>query len=384
MPLLELPTELLLMIANEIIDDYDERCFADFNSFLQVNRTLYVYLNTILWQEAAACEGTTERALTHLINTNNLARLKFFLELGADVETTLPSFDVSEGSCILLSHPRPPTPLTVATYLDNVAMARLFLEKGAKLQWASDDDDPCLHAIHAARSAEMVQLLLDHGADPELADCTADRPLHQYAHRRNIAAMRVILQNGADVNSASGGTRSPARTPLHEAVERSIDAVETLLEFGADVKKNDITFNTSLHDAVSTGDTEIVKLLLERCPEAVKARNFWGSTPLHLATRRGQTDIVRLFLEYWPEGSRETNGDGNTPLHLAAVMGVDMGMMGVFRLLVESWPEGRVAVNQEGRTPLQEFEYHDASYQDIAAEERRAIVALLGGVCRGR
>jgi ankyrin repeat protein len=102
-------------------------------------------------------------------------------------------------------------------------MARLFLEKGAKIQY-SRDDELCFHAIHVAQSAEMVQLPLDHGANPELPDCGRERPLHWYAHRNNVAAMGVVLQNCADVDSASGGIIKPKpfRTPRYNAAAQGV------------------------------------------------------------------------------------------------------------------------------------------------------------------
>jgi ankyrin repeat protein len=394
MPLLKLPNELLLMIANYIIDDYDhdgdESGFAHLNSFHQVNSRLYLCLNAILWQKATdAGYIIEERVLAHSINTNNLERLKFFLSLGADVETLLRTVELTEGiggQC--LTHIWNPTPLIVAAYLDNVTMARLFLEKGAKVQYSLDDrdDEPCYHAMHAARSAEMVQLLLDHGAHPELSDSLGDRPLHCYVRRNDTAAMRTILQRGANVDSASEASASrrtpgPDRTPLYEAVQRRrMDAVKILLEFGADVKKGDLMMNTPLHAAVWSEDMELVRLLLERWPEGVRAHNWVLTTPLHAAAERGKTDMVRLFLGHFPEGLRVKNGYGNTPLHAAAVVGVEKGMLDVFKLLVDSWPDGRWAVNRDEKTPLQAFQ-SNTLYRKYSLTERRAIIALLSGVC---
>jgi hypothetical protein len=51
---------------------------------------LYACLDRMLWKEAV--ERTV---LTHLNNTNNLARLKSFLELSADVEVSLPAFKIT-------------------------------------------------------------------------------------------------------------------------------------------------------------------------------------------------------------------------------------------------------------------------------------------------
>jgi hypothetical protein len=106
--------------------------------------------------------------LTHLIRSNHLERLTYFLKLGADIETFLPAFNTSDYEL------KEPCPLVVAAYLDNVPIARLHLENGAKVHC---DNPPRYSAIHAARSAEMAQLLLDHHADPEWQDA------RHYQHR---------------------------------------------------------------------------------------------------------------------------------------------------------------------------------------------------------
>jgi ankyrin repeat protein len=328
MPLLQLPLELLIDIADYITDSNGECCYKDLNSFVQVNRALYVRLNPILWQQTVKCNDITERIFKNLINTNNLACLEFFLELGANIEADLSGFDSRDE----LGWP----PLTAASYLDNVPMARLSLEKGAKVRNSSDSKRVC--AMHEARSAEMVQLLLDHHADLEEEYHHGFRPLHSYAYRNNIAAMRLVLQRGAEVDSASYW--SDYRTPLHRAALGSADAVKLLLGFGADLKRDDEFSNSLWHFAAQVGNTDVLRLLMELWPEGVCAKNLQLDTPLHVAAEAGKSDAVRLLVELWPEGIRAKERLENTPLHIAAQeLKID-----VVRLLVA----GRQRGNQQG------------------------------------
>jgi ankyrin repeat protein len=422
MPLLQIPPEILLMIARFLIEDEDddgELCFADLNSFLQVNRALYACLNRTLWQEAAKSILTTEHVFTHLIHTNDLTRLKFFLELGADLETLLLEFDGEGGANDYdLNHNHShikilqPTPLKVAAHLDNVPMARILLEHGADVVQYDELDRPSHSAIHAARSAEMVQLLLDHHADPEQQAPNKFRPLHYYAIRDNIEAMRAILRNGVEVDPDPTLNFPP---PLHLAAEHNIDAVKLLLEHGADMKKKDRCSNTlfhlaararktdvvrflverwpdgmrekiiggdtPLHTAAKAGMADMVKCMVKRWPDGMREKNNSGSTPLHLAAAVGKTEVVRFLLESWPEGTREKNTAGDTPLHAAAAV---MGTEEVMSLLLACWPESKEALNEIGRTPLSLFEagkgYLEVGHAHLGLDERQRIIALLGGV----
>jgi ankyrin repeat protein len=219
-------------------------------------------------------------SLTHLIKTNDPAGLKFFLDLGADVEARLPAFDMTHLDADEVGVELEPLPLLIVADLDNVPLARLLLDKGAKVQYFNQYDNGIFSPIHAARSAEMVKLLLDHNADTEFDDDMGRRPLHWYAIRNDIEAMLAILQHGANANP----TGPFLEEPLHEAAQRNLDTVELLMEYGAHVEVRD-------HNV--------------------------GNMPLHLAAVNGKTAVVKFLVERWPEGMRETNEDQETPLHLA-------------------------------------------------------------------
>jgi hypothetical protein len=50
----------------------------------------------MLWKDAGEDEVGMQRVFTHLIQTNNLTGVEFFLELGADVEINLPAFAITD------------------------------------------------------------------------------------------------------------------------------------------------------------------------------------------------------------------------------------------------------------------------------------------------
>jgi ankyrin repeat protein len=336
----QFPLELLLMIADQFLDDCadddDELSLDGLKSFRQINRTLYHCVNPMFWQEALKRGHNTERVLTSLIRTNDLARLNSFLKLGIDIETLLPEF----GTYTILGYHKEPTPLNTAADMDNVPLARLLLENGAKITFA----------MHYARSAEMVQLLLDFHADPEKKDLNNLTPLHWYAqHQWSISAMQAVLQHGVEVDPvcwAIPGWHSP---PLHRAARwGNFEAVKLLLEFGADVHKKNQDSNTPLHLAAMAGEVEAMRLLVEHSPETMKVEDGSLRIPLHRAAAQGTAKVVEFLVDRWPEGIRVEDHLGNTPLHCAA----GNGKAETMRLLVERWPEGIKAEDHLGNTPL--------------------------------
>jgi ankyrin repeat protein len=312
----QFPLELLLMVANEMRDSSGELRYADFNSFLQVNRALYACLNPTLWRSAGEHYYVRKRVFTHLIRTDNLARLKVFMELGADVETVLPEFNDDEKVYyydfdVELQNP---TPLLVAASFDNVPLARLLLENGADvvLHHAVNVNRPRYSAMHAARSGEMVQLLLDHHADPNQLDDDDDlasTPLYYYIMRGNLSAMRVALENGAEIGQLD----------VCWAAGWSIDAAMVMLDYGAKMKEN------TLHFAAAAGWIDVMRVYWERWPEALREENSDGCTPLHSAAAAGRADMVRFLVARWPEGKKALDSGERTPLMLFEEKAMNLG-----------------------------------------------------------
>jgi ankyrin repeat protein len=345
-----IPPEILVQIADNISDEHGNIRYHDFNSFLQVNQTLYKYLNARLWKEAANHPVDTQRVFTHLIKTNNLKALGFFLDLGGDPEVRLTAFrdpdfeedpEEVDGTRFHLT----PTPLLIAVELDNGPLMRVLLEKGAKIEY-SGPSGGLYSPLHAARSVETVQLLLSYNANPDLTD-SGWSPLHWYAYRGHIAAMRAILQHGAQVNAV--GAATPV-VPLHHAVRYCPRAgVELLVTYGADVKALFYNGMTSFSLAAGEGNIEVVKYLVEQWPEGIRTADNYLRTPLHMAALMGKIEMVRFLVESCPDGVRDRNIDLDTPLHWAAM---GDGKTDVVKFLVDQWPAGMRERNNEMKTPL--------------------------------
>ncbi len=112
--------------------------------------------------------------------------------------------------------------------------------------------------------------------------------------------------------------------------------------------------NTPLHTAVYKGYIDIVKIILEAVPEAALIKNYKeGYTLLHdvvLSDKTDivKTDIVKIILEAVPEAALIEDFYGNTPLHAAAFN----GQTDIVKIIVEAKPEAALKQNKEGSTPL--------------------------------
>lgn len=127
-----------------------------------------------------------------------------------------------------------------------------------------------------------------------------------------------------------------------------------------------------LHDACTwSGEAlpELVQILVDRCPRAVRLRDRNGNTPLHLAVQELEHEellpVVNILLDAWHAGTGARDATGRLPLHCAVDRTYDR--LDLIQLLVERCPQSIHVPDAQGRIPL-----------DCAiAKRRQGAVALL-------
>jgi ankyrin repeat protein len=253
-------------------------------------------------------------------------------------------------------------------------------------QLLADHDNNCFGAtalIHAAGACNraMVDLLLELGADidersdwwaggfgvlpndnREFAEYLISRgatvDAHTAAHLGDIQPLRELLDSNPDLVNARGGD---GQLPLHFA--STPEAIDLLLEYGADLEARDIDHETTAAQhqctrkpkatrhlikrgapadvfmAVAIGDLELIRALHAADPDCLRARvtreafptskrtqaehiYFYtigkNATPLHMAAGRGQADVCRFLIEQGADVNALGAYDDCTPLHQAA------------------------------------------------------------------
>ena len=154
---------------------------------------------------------------------------------------------------------------------------------------------------------------------PLLAGCVGtDRPLHDAVSCGDIQAVETLVDGGANINAKG----MYGRTPLYyAALCGQSEAVAYLLAKGANPKigaswKDN---NTPLHVAAEHGDLACVQILVNN-GVPVDIRNSSKQTPLLLAAEFLHPTIVKYLLDH---GAKVDAPDrkGNTPLYWSTCSG---------------------------------------------------------------
>ena len=199
------------------------------------------------------------------------------------------------------------TPLMLASAFGSMEAVRALLAAGADPRAASNSGVAALH--WAATSLEKTRALIDAGADVNAVSQLGRTPLLVASSAHGTAGVvQLLLSKGASVNAADAVGVTPLIAAL--AVDNR-EAARLLLGAGADVNAVARVGQsaTPLIAAAFHGNTELIKLLLSRRPDvkvksADRAGNvkngpvlFGSVTALHMAVSSGNAEAARLLLD---------------------------------------------------------------------------------------
>lgn len=262
------------------------------------------------------------------VRGGHLDTVRVFLEAGADVTAMMKRM---EKPGVRQRGPKGPGihPLALAIQNGHYELAIALVDAGAdpndlrtgftplhmivmvRRPDSSDSSDPAVpDGMGSLSSADFVREIVKRGADvnfrlpkgtpkqPNTWSAVGSEgatPFLFAADRGDLALMRLLLKLGADPLLANFDGTTPlmaaagvgTNEPNEEAGDESeaLEAVNMLLDLGADVNTVDNNGDTAMHGAAFNISPRVVKLLAERGadPQIWKRPNKAGGTPLFIA-----------------------------------------------------------------------------------------------------
>ena len=303
-----------------------------------------------------AALNATDRARTALqmaCHWGNLSAIKILLNAGADP-------NIMVGGDVNTTN-RKGTVLITACQQRNMDVIKLLLNAGADPNLAdSVGRAPIHHAIIGGK--DVLQVIIEHGADVNATNRNDETALTVACRVGNINAINVLLNTGADPNNAD----SAGRTPIHHAITGgcSKEVIQVLIDHGADVNARDIKNATALWNACSKGNDDVINVLLNAGADANPVE-VGGHTCLHAAVMgRCSKDILQAVVDHGADVNATNKGNASA-LSIACCY----GDADAIKILLKAGADTNNAEVDDGNTCL-----HNAVFTSCSKESLQAII----------
>ncbi len=252
------------------------------------------------------------------------------------------------------------TPLLNAAEAGRLDLIKLLVAAGANLKATDQTGRGALHLTAGSQNFEAVQFLVEQKLNiHELSDNGITAVMEAAGYGR-LETVKFLLQSGARVDGtetkskqtalmvASFGPKIRDEMPVRISAPMAdfVEVVALLLKNGAKVSATDSEGKTALHHAAAGGNTEAIKLLIERGAEVDPKDTLYGRTPLHNAAYSGNAETAAVLLAHGADISAADNA-GFQPIHAAA----RGGNLPVLKFFLEKGAD-IAATESHGGTPL--------------------------------
>ncbi|KAJ7681640.1 ankyrin repeat-containing domain protein [Mycena rosella] len=270
--------------VNANADDGTALYWASYNGDLDSARLLIEHS-----AEVNIAGGEYHTALLAASTRGHTELIRMLIENGTDVN----------------AHAGAETALYWASYNGDLESARLLIEHSAEVNIKGRTYYTALGAASEKQHPDLVRLLLEKGADvntkgPGRFD---GAPLHLACREQSSPAqeevVNLLLEHRAKVDMLGGMWRT---TALQEASEQGNEVVARLLiTNGADVNLQGGYHGTALRAASARGNVGVARILLQKGADVNAESTGWHGGPrtaLEEARSTGEEEIVALLIEY--------------------------------------------------------------------------------------
>lgn len=222
---------------------------------------------------------------------------------GAQIEV-IPESELSPGA-----------KFAVAIEQDDLDKVRALLDSGLSadtpIEYGESSETPLMKAAHEG-TVEIAKLLLDRGAKVDAQDGERMTALERAVSDGHHEVVALLLEAKANPNSVNKYMQSALS---NAAAAGDLELTEMLLKAKAKPELPGLVL-TPMMFAVFAGNGDLVRLLVRYGAEVNYATKEYGQSALTSAITAGKPEMVALLIELGANVNQKTP-DGDTPLKMA-------------------------------------------------------------------
>jgi ankyrin repeat protein len=203
------------------------------------------------------------------------------------------AFAACLSGLLLLTLAQADSPLADAVASQDDATFQTLLPTVNDINAIQVDGMTALHWAAHHDNLEIARVLLNAGAKASIENEYGVTPLYSACQNGNSKLVELLLKAGVSANATVNDNETALMTAARTGIP---DAVNVLLENGAKVNTIGPGKQTALMWAAAEGNLEVVKLLIDAGANP-QAQLDSGFTPILFAARNGHQDVVHAFLE---------------------------------------------------------------------------------------
>lgn len=238
------------------------------------------------------------------------------------------------------------TPLLVATKHGHVGAVQFLLHDGANIEAVDGDGNNPLLLASRQGNIEILEILLSSGAYIDPVDWNGDTPLSLAFMQGDLEVIKLLMSCGGSLQAKGDNKRLQW---IYNLSRKCGEASLIRLSNGVFMEIGNAYGRAPLMSAIRQGNTEVVRLILEHCPNIkamIMTKDIYEQTPLLFAVQAGNPEIVQLLVSHGSD-IEARNRLGITALGLAITHGSDVKV----RILMNNGADIE-AKDYFGRTPL--------------------------------
>ncbi len=185
------------------------------------------------------------------------------------------------------------TPLWIAVYKNDTVAVNLLLKQGADINFLEKKGAHPIMIGCLVNSYESVKILLENGADVNWKSPAVrnQQPIRFASQGGSLKLVKLLLSYGADIESSPDDKGTPLIAALHA---KKFDIAEFYFLSGANVNVIARDGETIIHEAIKTGNPDMVRLAIKyKAPLDIKDQS--GKTTLQLAKQSGNSEIKEII-----------------------------------------------------------------------------------------